>query len=189
VDDSDIQLRHKFWTVNTDKDLFGVVINRVGLFGLLLLFQYSINFIFSIIKKGGKINTGYYCVFPLPFDRDIEGGIFEMASLQLPSSGTTLSISALEKLRMPTYSAEYLAEDTSYWPRVGIYLTCCVAVFFVLLRVYARVVLIKCFGLDDSLMMLAVVINLYFFPRHSHVVTRLHFPFSDMRRYRYAILQ
>jgi hypothetical protein len=66
---------------------------------------------------------------------------------------------------MPTFSAEYLAEDTSYCPRVGIYLTCCVAIFFMLLRVYARVVLTKSFGLDDLLMMLAVVIhNPYFFP-------------------------
>jgi hypothetical protein len=60
---------------------------------------------------------------------------------------------------MPTFSAEYLAQDFSYWPRIGIYLTCFIAIFFMILRIYARVVLIKCFGLDDLLMMLAVVIK------------------------------
>jgi hypothetical protein len=58
-----------------------------------------------------------------------------------------------------TFSAEYLAEDFGYWPRVGIYLTSFVAIVIMLLRVYARVVLIKWFGMDDLLTMLAVVIK------------------------------
>jgi hypothetical protein len=72
---------------------------------------------------------------------------------------TILSILALIHLQMQTYSAEYLAEDFSHWPRVGIYLTFFVAIFLMLLRIYARVVLIKWFGLDDFLMVLAVVIT------------------------------
>jgi hypothetical protein len=87
-----------------------------------------------------------------------------------------------------TFSAEYLAEDFSYWPRVGIYLALSITVFLMLLRVYVRVVLIKWLGFDDLLMVFAVVINIFLSPTHSHVVTRFQFLFPDMRLYRYAIL-
>jgi hypothetical protein len=112
-----------------------------------------------------------------------------MASPSLPPSVPTPLTSAQPSVS--TFSAENLAGYSNHWPRVGIYLTCSIAVFFMLLRTYARVMVIKCFGLDDLLMMFAVVIKKYMFfsQAHSDVVTRFQFPFPDMRRYRYAILE
>jgi hypothetical protein len=101
-------------------------------------------------------------------ERELER-IFAMAG---PSSQLSKHItSAIGPTLYPisTLSPEYLAEDFSYWPRVGIYLTLSIAIFLLLLRLYVRAVVIKWFGVDDLLLMFAVVINLYFFPRHTHM--------------------
>jgi hypothetical protein len=74
-----------------------------------------------------------------------------------PSSSSAPTPSAQPSMSMN--SAENLAEYSNHWPRFGIYLTCSIAISVMLLRTYARVVLIKSFGLDDLLMMFAVVIK------------------------------
>ncbi len=57
----------------------------------------------------------------------------------------------------PPLTPEFLAQDARSGPRIGIILVNSVAIVVLLLRIYARCFLIKCFGWDDALMCVAGV--------------------------------
>jgi len=85
----------------------------------------------------------------------------------------------------PPFPPEFLAEDCRDGPRIGIWASMGVAVVVIALRVYARVGLLKNFGLDDTLIVMAGVslswsppakprhsLQILFFSTHSKLTGR-----------------